>query len=91
MSSTLEHKKQRPNPFENRIPFQNKPLSPVPSPHNPINKHRIFEKCPFCKSRQSFNTHWKFHYHITFHHANESRGRILSLELASKIIKEMSR
>ena len=91
MSSTLEHKTQRLNPFETRIPFLNKPLSPIPSPHNPINKHRISEKCPFCKSRQTFNSHWKYHYHITFHHGNESRGRKFSLELGSKIIQEMSR
>ena len=91
MSSTLEHKTQRLNPFENRVPFLNKPLSPIPSPHNPINKHRISEKCPYCKSRQTFNSHWKYHYHITFHHGNESRGRTFSLELGCQIIQDMSR
>ena len=91
MSTTFDDKRQRLNPFETRIPFQNKPLSPIPSPHNPINKHRISERCPFCTSRQTFNSHWKYHYHITFHHANESRGREFSLELGSQIILEMSR
>ena len=91
MSGTFDLKTQRLNPFESRIPFQNKPLSPIPSPHNPINKHRISERCPFCTSRQTFNSHWKYHYHITFHHGNESRGRTFSLELGSKIIRELSR
>ena len=94
MSVTLKHKTQRlegsSNPFESRIPFQNKPLSPIPSPHNPINKHRTNVKCPHCKSKQTFNSHWKFHYHITFHHRKEPRNRELSLELGSQIIKEMS-
>jgi hypothetical protein len=91
MSSTLLHKTQRLNPFEDRIPFLNKPLSPIPSPHNPINKHKISEKCPFCTSKQTHTSHWKYHYHIQFHHRNESRGRKFSLELGSQIIKEMPR
>jgi hypothetical protein len=91
MSTTFDLKTQRLNPFENRIPFLNKPLSPIASPHNPINKHRISEKCPFCKSRQTFNSHWKYHYHLTFHHKSEQTHRDYSLKLGSRIIMEMSR
>jgi len=91
MSTTFEDKRQRLNPFETRIPFLNKPLSPIPSPHNPINKHRISEKCPFCKSKQVLTSHWKYHYHLICHHKSEPRYREYSLELGSQIIKEMSR
>jgi hypothetical protein len=91
MSTTIEHKTQRLNPFEKRIPFLNKPLSPIASPHNPINKHRISEKCPFCTSRHAHTSHWQYHYHITFHHKSEPSNKQLSLELGSKIIQEMSK
>ena len=91
MSITLELKTHR-HRFEDRIPFQNKPLSPTPSPHNPINKIRIWEKCPHnCSGKQMFSSHWKYHYHIIFHHGNEPRNKELSLKLGLKIIQEIEK
>ncbi len=75
--------------FRDRVPFANKPLSNLPSPHSPLNKVRISEKCPFCKSRQIFTGYWKFNYHIVFHHSNEPRKNEIILAIGDKIVESL--
>ena len=89
MSTRLESDKTQRHSFFDRVPFAGKPLSNLPSPHNPINKVKISEKCPFCKSRQIFTGYWKFNYHIVFHHSNEPRKNEIILKVGSKIVESL--
>ena len=89
MSIIQDYNKKQGVPFRDRVPFQGKPLSNVPSPHNPINKIRIKEKCPFCKSREIFVGYWKYNYHIKFHHDKEQRKNEVVLAVGSKIVESL--
>ncbi len=90
MSIIQDYNKKQGVPFCDRVPFQGKPLSNLPSPHNQrLNKVRISEKCPFCKSREIFTGYWKFNYHVKFHHDKEPRKNEIVLAVGDKIVEAL--
>jgi len=78
-----------PKPFVDRIPFENKPFSNIPSAHNPIYNIRGEWKCSHCKSKKIYDSLWKNWMHFLTHHKTEPRNKSIILALADQLILEM--
>lgn len=93
--STNVLKKRRvglnPIPFIERMPFQNKPLSNIPSAHNPVFTWKRKVVCPHCKNNNKCNSLWGLWNHILFTHRDESNNKSIITSLADQVILEMQK